>query len=179
MGLLDFKVYVAFALRPEPDCSAQWQRIPAVPFRRVSLRCPAAKYPSRAQPPSIPAVPNLSNPSIPACLSTKYPCSAQPQSIFAVPNRGVSLRCKTAEHACSGQQQLPIILVAPNSRVYVHGPWQRIPAVPTCTVSLQCSMAKSPRGAQPLRCRTPLHLPSQCQSAISSPCICSAARKTF
>ena len=78
VGLLDFKVYVVLALHQEPDCSAQWQRIPTVPSRRVSLQCPAAEYPCSAKPPSIPAVPNcrvsLQRPT------AEYPCSALPQS---------------------------------------------------------------------------------------------------
>ena len=53
VGLLDFKVYVVLALRQEPDCSAQWQRIPAVPNHQVSLQCPTAEYHCSAQPQSI------------------------------------------------------------------------------------------------------------------------------
>ena len=58
VGLLDFKVYVVHVLRPEPDCSAQWQGLPAPPNPRVSLQCPTTMHPCSAQPRNIPAVPN-------------------------------------------------------------------------------------------------------------------------
>ena len=45
VGLLDFKVHVVLALRPEPDCSAQPPSIPAVPNHQVSLQCLATKNP--------------------------------------------------------------------------------------------------------------------------------------
>ena len=54
VGLLDFKVYLVLALRPELDYSVQPQSILAVPNRRlssapkVSLQCPpTTKYPCR------------------------------------------------------------------------------------------------------------------------------------
>ena len=92
-GSFDFKVYVVLAPRPEPDWSARWQRIPAVPSRRVSsmpnhqvsLQCPTSKYPCSTQPPSIPAVPSP---------TAEYPCSAQTHSIFAV---------LVATYSCSAQ----------------------------------------------------------------------------
>ena len=99
MGLLDFEVNVVLA-RLEADFSDQPPSIPAVPSRRVSLKCPSAtKYPRSAQPLQ--------------CPTAKYPCSAQLQSIPAVskhqispqgksipavPNRRVSLECPTAEY---------------------------------------------------------------------------------
>ena len=54
VGLLDFKVYVVHVLRPEPDCSAQRQGLPAPPNPRVSPQRPTTKHPCSAQPrPSI------------------------------------------------------------------------------------------------------------------------------
>ena len=71
VGLLDFEVYVVLALRQEPDCSAQWQRILAVPSCRVSRQCPTAEYPFSAQPQRIPAVPN--HQVSPQCPTTEFP----------------------------------------------------------------------------------------------------------
>ena len=115
VGLLDFKVYVVLALCHELDCSAQPQSIPAVPNHRVSLQCPATKYPCSAQPQSIPAVPGrrLSL----QCPATKYPCSAQPQSVPAVPSHEVSLQGPTAEYPCCAQpQSIPAV---PNHQVFL------------------------------------------------------------
>ena len=55
VGFLDFKVYVVPP--KELDCNAQWQRIPAVPNRKVSLQCPIAEYPYSAEPQSFPNLP--------------------------------------------------------------------------------------------------------------------------
>ena len=64
----------------------------------VSLQCPTAEYPCRAQPPSIPAVPNNSTVSLQRPTATaEYSCSTQQQSIPAVLNPTVSL------HPCSAQ----------------------------------------------------------------------------
>ena len=171
MGLLDYEVYVVLALRPVPDCSAQPQSISAVPDHQASLQCPTTNHqvsllcptarlpPCSAQPQSVPAAPNhqlsLQSPSIPAvsnrivslqCPNSKYPCSAQPQSIPAVPKR------RTAEFSCAQQQSITAGL---NHQVSRQCPWLHIPAVPKPTVFLQCSVAKSPCGAQHLQCRTP------------------------
>ena len=86
VGLLDFKVYVALALRPEPGCSALGDgcdpEVVRWGARRVSLQCPAA--PNR----------KLSL----QCPTASYACSAQPQSIPVVPNRKESLQCPSAEY---------------------------------------------------------------------------------
>ena len=148
MGLLDFKVYVVHALRPEPDCSAQWQRIPAVPNSKVSLRCPTTKYPCK--PPNILAQP--SHQVFLQSLTTKYPCSVQPQSIPAVPNPSipavpnpqVSLQCLNEDYPCSAQLQS--ILAATTKYLTTKFPCsaqpQSIPAVPNRRASLQCPTTK-------------------------------------
>ena len=65
----------------------------------------------------------------------KSPCGQQqPQSILAAPNRRVSLQCPTPQYFYNA-----------------HG--NESPAVPKPAVFLQCSVAKSPCGAQPLQCR--------------------------
>ena len=120
MGLLDFKVYVVLALRPELDCGAQPQSIPAVPDHHASLKCPSAEYPSSIQSLSILSVfapPNhqvfLPNPAvflqcpwqrIPAVPKPTVFCTAKGQSLpVANSNRRVFLQCPTAEYPCSAQ----------------------------------------------------------------------------
>ena len=153
-----FKVYVVLALRAELDCSAQWQRIPAVPNHQASLQCPTTKHPCSAQPPSIPAVLNgnvypcsVQLQSIPAvtnsnrrvflqCQTVEYPCRAQPLSIPAVPNHRVSLQCPIAEYPCSAK---------PQSIPAVPTQWQYIPSARNRRVLLQCPNARYPCSAQP------------------------------
>ena len=91
-------------------CSAQAQRIPAMPNHQVSLQCP----------------------------TTQYPCSAQLQGIPAMLNQ-VSLQCPiTAQFPCSDLQLLQSIPAAPNSGVSLQCPWQRIPAV--CPNSISAAL---------------------------------------
>ena len=87
------KAYVVLALCAEAGCCAQWQRIPAVPNRRVSPWC--------AQLLSIPAVPSRKVSLQRA--TAEYSCSAQQQSIPAVPNPTVSRHCSMAKCPCRAQ----------------------------------------------------------------------------
>ena len=68
-------------------CRAQPQNIHAVPNRRISVHCPAAKNPG----------------------------SAQLQNISAMPKRTIVLQCPTAERPCSAQQQTSLQYTQPQS----------------------------------------------------------------
>ena len=107
MGLLDFKVCVVLALRPEPDCSAQPQSMPAVPTTKhpcsaPTTKCSSAEYPCSAQ-----------AQNILQCLATKYPCSAQPPRSLQCPptkcpcsaHHQAYLQCLTTKYPCSAQPQ--------------------------------------------------------------------------
>ena len=149
-GVVRFQVYVVPALRPEPDCSADLQRIPAVPNQaslpnhQLSLQDPTADCPCRAQPQIIPAEPNHQV-SL-QCSTAKYPCSAQTPNVLAAP---------MTTYPCSTQPQNIHAVTDSNRRVFLQRPTASITAPPHPTVSLQCSVAKSLCGAQPLQCRTP------------------------
>ena len=99
-----FKVYAVLALRARPDCSAQWQCIPAVPNRKVFLQCPTAEYPCSAQPQGIPAV--LNHQVSLQCSMPKCPCRAQPLQC-RIPQH-LPLQCQTAtflQCICSGARK--------------------------------------------------------------------------
>ena len=141
-------------------CSAQPQRIPAMPNHRVSLQCPTAGYPSSAQPVSTPAVPNQVSLQCP--ITARFPCSDQQllRSIPAAPNSRVSLHCTDKPHGIPAMPMARHPCSVPKQYL-CSAQWQGVLVVPS-----------------PCPCRTPQHLPLQCQTAIFLQCICSAARKT-
>ena len=114
-------------------------------FAVGSLQCPTPKCPCSVQSPSVLSVLQCLTPTH-RNKATAF-CSAQWQSLpVANSNRTVFLQRPTAEYSC---------LQCPTPPVLLQCPWQRIAAVPKPHTFLQRSVAKSPRGAQPLQCRTP------------------------
>ena len=157
--------------------------------RRVSLACPAVKYPSCAQSPSIPTVLTMPN--------AAYPGSAQPQSLPAVPNCRASMQCSkteapsiahpTAEYPCSAQSQnAPAMQKVPAE--YPAAPKLRANAdyhctaqplsIPVAPQSLPCPTPES--YSQLLNPRTSIpHSPKACLERPTEECPCSARPRTI
>ena len=125
---------------------------PTVLNGNVSLQCPTAEYPCRAQSRRV----STQCPT----ATAEYPCSAQPQIIPAV-----SPQCPPqSTHAMPNR----------NRRASLQCPPQSTHAMPNRNrrVSLQCPTAEHPRNAQPYPCSAHnRRVSTQCPSATAEyPC---------